>query len=372
VTSAAKTIAQMDKALELLANEMSGTDALRCSLAFNVRSGRLEDATGTAVSDAHLAWLAHTSAGFASVPNLPNPASPLWLAYGFEPRNRFDPVADYLESCRDTAPIRPSEALFEFFGAAPTHPKVSARAWDRMCVALVARTFNPPQRFDVFPILNTPREGTGKSTYIQSMMLNRNWVRQDLSLAQSDTHLAQAVEGYAIVESSELAGSGDTLGNSQKSWLSLDSDASNRKYMRFNEIVPRRFVLVGTTNELRCLPFDKGVYENHNTARRFVVIHFPHATPSELHVTSEYVARRRDGMWAWAMAKWEKLRDAAALAGEPMVDLWRPGPKVRRQHNENTHMHLNIGRHVRDTAALEDAPDLMATYRAHKPAKGEY
>jgi len=162
-------------------------------------------------------------------------------------RNRLHPVRDYLvELVWDGTP-RIDEWLITYAGA-PDTPYV--RAVSRLVlVAAVRRVRTPGVKFDEMPILEG-EQGSEKSSALRVLAVRDEWFADDLPLAADTRGQMEATAGKWIVEAGELKGMGRADVTLLKGYLSRQVDQARMAYGRKATIVPRQFVIVGTTNEI--------------------------------------------------------------------------------------------------------------------------
>ena len=78
-----------------------------------------------------------------------------------------------------------------------------------------------------------------------------------LNLAAHPKERAEALQGKVYVEASEMAGATRAELESLKAFVSRQNDGSVRlAYRRDPESTPRRCIIVGTSNNMNCLPND--------------------------------------------------------------------------------------------------------------------
>ena len=123
----------------------------------------------------------------------------------------------------------------------------------------VWRTFHPGHQLDTMPVL-VGEQGIGKSTFFRYLLPpehRHEWYGDGLPLSADDKQRVEHLQGRLIVEASELAGADRTDMESLKAFISKINDGTVRLAWRRNpESMPRRCVLVGTTNERESLPND--------------------------------------------------------------------------------------------------------------------
>ena len=157
----------------------------------------------------------------------------------------------------------------------------------------VARTHQPGCKLDVMPVLVGP-QGCGKSTALAMMFspdAPAGWFTDNLNLAADAKARAEALQGAVVVEVSEMTGSTRAEIQSLKAFLSRTDDGGVRLAWRRNpDRLPRRCILVGTSNEVQCLPNDW------TGNRRFLVV--------SVEPTARGAAEVREVLDGWRIQLW--------------------------------------------------------------------
>jgi len=156
----------------------------------------------------------------------------------------YHPVKDYLSSLTWDGVERLDTLLIDYLGAEDT-PYVRA-VTRKTLVAAVARTFSPGTKFDSILVL-IGRQGIGKSTLFAK--LGRQWFSDSLSIADmKDKTASEKLQGYWILEISELNGMKKVDVETVKSFISRKDDKFRQAYGINVESHPRSCIIVGTTN----------------------------------------------------------------------------------------------------------------------------
>ena len=157
----------------------------------------------------------------------------------------YHPILKYLESLPawDEVP-RIETLLVDYFGA---EDSAYARAVIRKTMAAaVARIYCPGTKFDSVLILNGP-QGVGKSTFFAR--LAGDWFSDSLTLTDMrDKSGAEKLQGYWILELSELNGMKKADVETVKSFISRADDKYRASYGVNVESHPRQSIIVGSTN----------------------------------------------------------------------------------------------------------------------------
>ncbi len=172
----------------------------------------------------------------------------------------FHPIREYLESLPEWDGIpRLEELLIDYLGAEDT-PYVRA-VTKKTFTAAVARIMNPGCKFDYMLVLVGP-QGIGKSTLFTK--LGGKWFNDSLSMNDTkDKTAAEKLQGYWILEISELAGIKKAEVEAVKSFLSRQRDIYRPAFGRRTVEHPRQCIIVGSTNA------DMGFLRDGTGNRRF-------------------------------------------------------------------------------------------------------
>ena len=234
-------------------------------------------------------------------------------------KNSYCPIRTYLEKCEKTAFPHPDWArVGEVFLGNRNH--LASVALQRMMIGAVARAFNPGVSMSWLPIL-VGAQGVGKS------MFSRSLVPQDL-FAEVTTPLETLMkEQYRLhvawlLELPEI----DHFFNVRnienfKNLITTRIDETRRPYASLPERLPRRFVLIGTTNRNQFLVDSTG-------NRRFV----PLEIASGFLIPWKRIAEERDQLWAAAIhayrnqEPYEFLSDEIAQISEYIQEFGDPDP----------------------------------------------
>lgn len=157
----------------------------------------------------------------------------------------YHPILEYLDALPawDEVP-RIETLLIDYFGA---EDSAYTRAVIRKTMAAaVARIYRPGTKFDSVLILNGP-QGIGKSTFFAK--LAGDWFSDSLTLTDmKDKSGAEKLQGYWILELSELNGMKKADVETVKSFISRADDKYRASYGVNVESHPRQSIIVGSTN----------------------------------------------------------------------------------------------------------------------------
>lgn len=203
-------------------------------------------------------------------------------------RNAFHPVRDYLKGLTWDGVERLDTLLIDYLNADDT-PYVRA-ANRKTLIAAVARVFNPGCKFDYMLTLSGP-QGRGKSTFV--FKLARGWHTDSLATINGK-EAYEMIQGYWIVEMSELSALKKAELEPIKNFISKRVDSYRAAYGRRTEDHPRQCVFIGTTNSTSFLRDDTG-------NRRFLPVRLGDS-PGKLSVWKDLTDEVVDQIWAEAVA----------------------------------------------------------------------
>lgn len=175
------------------------------------------------------------------------------------------PIKEYFSTLVWDGKQRIDTLLIDYFGAEDS-PYVRAVIRKTLCAA-VARIYEPGVKFDSILVLNGP-QGMGKSTFFS--ILGREWFSDSLSIADMrDKTAAEKLQGYWILEISEMNGIKKTDVETVKSFVTRQDDKFRQSYGVNVESHPRTCVIVGSTNS------ESGFLRDVTGNRRFWPVHTP-------------------------------------------------------------------------------------------------
>lgn len=200
-----------------------------------------------------------------------------WAAH----RNRYSPVADYLEGLEWDGVPRLSTWCARYLGAPDDAvTRAMARAW---MVQAVARGMEPGCKADAVLILKG-KQGSGKSTSLS--ILGGEWFR-DTPIDLSSKDRFSALQGAWLYELAELDSLRRAEAQTLKAFVSSQRDSYRPSYARNTRDTPRTTTFAGTTNDDEFLQDSTG-------SRRWWVIE---TTTCDLGALKE----DRDQLWAEAV-----------------------------------------------------------------------
>jgi hypothetical protein len=204
---------------------------------------------------------------------------------------RFHPVKDYLAGLTWDGHPR-LDTWLTTYASAENSEYVRAVA-SRTLIAAVRRVRIPGVKFDELLILESPVQGTEKSSALRALCPDDEYFSDDLPLGVDSKQVIERTAGKWIIEASELHGYSNAQNDRLKSFLSRQTDGPVRlAYARTSVEVRRQFVTIGTTNEVTD-------YLRDTTGnRRFWPVRI-----QRFDVTA--IRRDRDQLWAEAVVREE-------------------------------------------------------------------
>ena len=174
-------------------------------------------------------------------------------------------------------------------------------------MAAVWRADHPGEKHDEMVILVGP-QGLGKSTVWAWLLPKEHraqWFSDGLRFLAEPKAQVESLQGRVIVEASEMSGSTRADVETIKAFLSRMDDGSVRlTYRRDPVLLPRRCVIVGSTNDPRCLPNDP------SGNRRFVPVPVSKGSVPKIRV---FMDEHREQLWAEALYRVRVNREPAYL-----------------------------------------------------------
>jgi predicted P-loop ATPase len=189
--------------------------------------------------DKSYGWYPHKEMFFETIENLAD-------------EDPYHPVRDYLKALTWDGTERLSKWLIEYCGAEDSaYVKCVSRI---VLIAAVKRVFRPGCKFDELLILESDRQGIGKSSTVRALCPKEDWFSSDLPLGVDSKLVIERTAGKWIIEIEELFGITKREVDQIKGFLSRPVDGPVRgAYRRMPETRHRQFICVGTTNKAQYL-----------------------------------------------------------------------------------------------------------------------
>jgi hypothetical protein len=227
--------------------------------------------------------------------------------------NSYDPIVEYLDALTWDGVHRLDTWLTVYLGAADTELH---RAIGRLSlVAAVRRARQPGCKADHIVVLEG-REGTGKSTAIETLFGTQNFSDQTI-LTASDKEQQELLRGVWGYEIADLTGMRRAEVEKIKAFASRTHDRARPAYGRHRTDRPRRGTLWGTTNDTEYLKSQTG-------NRRFL----PVATGK---VDVPALRHDRDQLWAEAAAA--EAQSGSLVLPTHLLDAVQEAQEERRERD---------------------------------------
>lgn len=203
--------------------------------------------------------------------------------------NSYSPVVDYLDEVaqkhKDIDPAFLDDLAFRFFG---TKEKIYSTYFKKFLISAVARARQPGCQVDHVFMLQSFKQGTGKSTFFKTLFGSEFFTDQLGAEITSRDEKMKVASAWCLewAECDHVYRKKDV--SAVKNFITSPVDTFRAPYARKEESHPRPSVIVGTTNDLAPLRDPSG-------NRRFLV------TPVSLDkIPRDLVRELRDQIWAAA------------------------------------------------------------------------
>jgi hypothetical protein len=201
-------------------------------------------------------------------------------------RNKFDTAQLWIEALQWDGKPRIERFFPDYLGTLDTayERHVSLYTW----TALAGRVMAPGCQADMVPVM-VSKQGLGKSSTVQAMVpSDAEYV--ELRLDEPDDAIARKTRGVLIAELAELRGLKAADVDRVKAFVTRRHEKWVPKYQEFATNYPRRFLIIGTTNDEEFLP-------NDTEHRRWLPVHTDVADIAR-------IIKDRDQFWAEALHYW--------------------------------------------------------------------
>ena len=132
-------------------------------------------------------------------------------------------------------------------------------------IAAAARILHPGVKADMSLVLISPRQGTGKSSFIKAMSPFEDW-HTEMGLDENGADQARIMRGKVVIELPEMKGLSARDVADIKAFMSRAEEEFVPKYKEFTVTLKRRCIFFGTENRPRFLTDPTG-------NRRFLPVH---------------------------------------------------------------------------------------------------
>lgn len=202
-------------------------------------------------------------------------------------RNQMDTAKIWLESLAWDGRERIESFCPDYFGTANTRYERNVGLY--LWTALAGRVMEPGCQADMVPVL-IGRQGIGKSRGVQALVPSpEHYV--EVRLDEADDVIARKCRGVLVGELAEMRGLRAAEIERVKAFITRTHERWVPKYKEFATNYPRRFLIVGTTNDEEFLPTD-------TEHRRWLPMH-------SLGVNVPAIKEDRDQLWAEGLARWQ-------------------------------------------------------------------
>ncbi|RKI14259.1 DNA primase [Corallococcus sp. AB030] len=254
-------------------------------------------------------WLQQSEYGRLGLQPKASVVAPQLLAVA--KRNRYDPVADYLNALEWDGTPRLNGMLQRYFGAQGDEAHLHTIG-AKFAIGAVARALKPGCKVDTVLILEGP-QGLRKSTAFRE--LAAPWF-SDAPIDVHNKDSAMLASQFWFIELAELSTLRRAENQALKGFISRTEDTYRPPYGRANVKTARRCVFVGTTN-------DDAYLRDPTGHRRFWPVRCTH-------IDIEGLRRDRDQLWAEATLRFRQsepwwLSDEEARRAEAQAALRAEG-----------------------------------------------
>lgn len=201
-------------------------------------------------------------------------------------RHRMDTAQIWLESLQWDGTERIERFCSRYWG---TIDDAYSRAVGLyLWTALAGRIVSPGCQCDMVPVL-IGGQGIGKSRGVQAMAPAVEHYAE-LRLDEADDAIARRMRGVLVAELAEMRGLRSAEIERTKAFITRTQEKWVPKYREFATVYPRRFVIIGTTNDEEFLPLD-------TEHRRWLPLH-------TRGVEVPAIIRDREQLWAEGLVRY--------------------------------------------------------------------
>lgn len=216
-------------------------------------------------------------------------------------RHAFHPVKEYLESLEPwDGTARVDTLLIDYLGAEDN--VFTREATAKILTAAVRRIYEPGCKFDSMLVLSGP-PNTGKSMLVARLggsFFSDNLTFEDMK----DKTAAEKLQGYWLMEISEMKGMRKMDVETIKAFISRQDDIYRAAYGHNTERHPRQCVIFGTVNDL------SGYLKDVTGNRRFWPIE---VTGDAARHPWEITPEVRDQIWAEVLFRYRALGEVGLI-----------------------------------------------------------
>ena len=168
--------------------------------------------------------------------------------------NSFNPVKDEIEAIEWDGKERIHNLFTRYLGV--KRSILTDEASMLIFVGGIARTYEPGVKFEYMPCI-VGGQGCGKSTLIRFIAMKDKWFSDDIRNL-SDDKIYERLRGHFIVEMAKMIATANSKSVEEiKAFISRQAESYRFPYDKYSIDRPRRFICIGSTNNMDFLPMDK-------------------------------------------------------------------------------------------------------------------
>ena len=212
-------------------------------------------------------------------------------------RKEVDPFKVWLEDLPKWDGQARLEGVLPLLFKIKGNEKLAKWAFKSVLLTAIKRTFKPGYKFDSMIVLQGP-QGVGKSSLWSCLFAQDSWFSDNIHFSGRDKEIIETTSGTVLVENAELAGARRAELEKIKALITRQVDKVRFAYARKVSLLPRQFVIVGTTNEPCSLPNDQ------TGNRRFVPISIDKKADTAWNngkQVRDYITQNRKQLWSEAL-----------------------------------------------------------------------
>lgn len=237
------------------------------------------------------------------------------------PKCHVDSFVEYLKNCADRYPDDGinfvDNWIGEIYEVEPMDPLLFTWACRSVLLGAVSRAIKPGEKHDTAVILIDKKQGKGKSSMWRNLFpeqFQSEWFSDSVNLHDRHKERLEGCTGKVIVELGELSGLRRAEIEEVKRFLAAQHDSIRLPYRSDPEDIERRFILVGTSNSVFCLPNDP------TGNRRWIPVAIRGGNAARMR---SWLSENRDRLWAEV---WRRRHEQAWVPDEVT--------EILEKHNE--------------------------------------
>lgn len=209
-------------------------------------------------------------------------------------KNKYNPVLSYLNSLKWDGEPRLATALSDYFGCKQS--RYNEYCFRVFLNGAIARVLNPGVKFDYMLTLYGD-QGQGKSTFFRHLCGKDEFYQDNLD--DFDNKKAfEKTENKWIVEAAEMTYMSKSNMEKIKAYITSRKDTIRYAFKRYSTDIPRKFVLLGTTNNPAFLSDNTG-------NRRFLIVNVKKINEPKKSIFSNTIQQECDQIIAEAYYKYK-------------------------------------------------------------------